>query len=78
MAIEPDDGPIEAGSTVSEEFGTTIPAEVREALDGLEPGDRVRWVVEDGELRVRIVRERPGAFDTDPRLAGLAGASKRQ
>jgi len=52
---------VEAESTVNDSFGTTIPAEVREALnDALEPGDKVRWVVEDGKASIEIVQERYG------------------
>lgn len=54
---------VEAESTVNDSFGTTIPSEVRGALeDQLEPGDKVRWVVEDGELSVKIIRERYGTL----------------
>lgn len=55
---------VEAESTVTENFGTTIPSEVRKALrEGLEPGDKVRWVVEDGEVSIEIVREQYGVTD---------------
>lgn len=59
---------IEAESTVSESFGTTIPAEVRKALqEGLEPGDKVKWVVKDGDVSIEIVRERYGVTsDIEP------------
>lgn len=61
-SAEPSDR-VEAESTVTESFGTTIPSEVRSALrEGLEPGDKVRWAVEDGEVSVDIVRERYGTL----------------
>lgn len=47
---------------ISDSGGVTIPAEIREELD-LEPGDTLHWEVEDGQLRVEVVRERPGTFD---------------
>ncbi|GAB7010728.1 AbrB/MazE/SpoVT family DNA-binding domain-containing protein [Halorubrum trueperi] len=59
---------VEAESTVNDSYGTTIPAEIRNALDdALEPGDTVRWVISDGELSLKIVHERYGAFeDAEP------------
>ncbi|MEF8776327.1 MAG: AbrB/MazE/SpoVT family DNA-binding domain-containing protein [Haloarculaceae archaeon] len=55
---------IEAESTVTERFGTTIPAEVRTALEEeVAPGDTLRWIVTDGKVSVRIVHEQYGAFD---------------
>jgi antitoxin PrlF len=59
MAAEEDE------TTVNESYGVTIPASVREDL---EPGDRLRWAVdEDGRLVAEIVRERHGAFsDLEP------------
>lgn len=61
MATEEDE------TTVNESYAVTIPATVREDLD-LEPGDRLRWAVdEDGRLVAEIVRERHGAFsDLEP------------
>lgn len=61
MATEEDE------TTVNESYAVTIPASVREDLD-LEPGDRLRWDVdEDGRLVAEIVRERYGAFsDLEP------------
>jgi len=64
-------GRVEAESTVNESFGTTIPVEVRRALrEGVKPGDRVRWVVADGEVSIEIVHERFGAFDDLDALDG--------
>jgi antitoxin PrlF len=59
MAAEEDE------TTVNESYGVTIPASVREDL---EPGDRLRWAVdEDGRLVAEIVRERHGTFsDLEP------------
>jgi bifunctional DNA-binding transcriptional regulator/antitoxin component of YhaV-PrlF toxin-antitoxin module len=65
MATESSDDQerVEAESTVNESYGTTIPAEVRQALrEELEPGDTVRWIVEDDSVSVEIVHERYGAF----------------
>ncbi len=61
MATEEDE------TTVNESYAVTIPATVREDLD-LEPGDRLRWDVdENGRLVAEIVRERHGAFsDLEP------------
>lgn len=53
----------ESGDTrVTDSGGVTVPAAVREALD-IQPGDTLHWEVENGELRVELVRERAGAFD---------------
>ena len=49
-------------STVTTKGQTTLPRTVRSAL-GLAPGDRVRYVILDGE--VRLLKARP--------VAGLAG-----
>ncbi len=40
---------------VSSKYQLTLPAEVRRAL-GVKPGDTVRYEVEEGELRVSVVR----------------------
>jgi bifunctional DNA-binding transcriptional regulator/antitoxin component of YhaV-PrlF toxin-antitoxin module len=62
---------VEAESTVNESYGTTIPADVRKALrEELEPGDKVRWVVEGEAVLVEIVHERFGAFDNIEPLDG--------
>jgi AbrB family looped-hinge helix DNA binding protein len=42
-------------STITTKGQTTLPKAVREALS-LEAGDRVRYVVLDGEVRIRKVR----------------------
>lgn len=54
-------------TTVNGSYAVTIPATVREELD-LEPGDRLKWSVdEDGQLVARVVRERYGAAaDLEP------------
>lgn len=50
-------------TTVNESWAVTIPAAVRNGLD-LEPGDRLRWSVEeDGRLVADVVRERHGVAD---------------
>lgn len=43
-------------SGISAKGQTTLPKAVREALD-LAPGDRVRYIIQDGE--VRIIKVRP-------------------
>ena len=47
---------------VSDRGMVTIPASLRDRLD-IEPGDKLRWHVEDGDLTVEVVRQRYGAFD---------------
>lgn len=42
-------------SKISTKGQTTLPKAVREAL-GVRPGDRVRYFVEDGQVRIRAVR----------------------
>lgn len=50
-------------TTVDGEYAVTIPASLREELD-LEPGDRLRWTVDDdGRLLAEVVTERYGAAD---------------
>lgn len=50
-------------TTVNRSYAVTIPASVREDLD-LEPGDRLRWAVDDdGRLVAEVVREQYGAAD---------------
>lgn len=58
MATE--DSPQE--TKVSDRGMVTIPASLRDRLD-IEPGDKLRWHVEDGDLTVEVVRQRYGAFD---------------
>ena len=53
-------------STITTKGQTTLPRTVRTAL-GLAPGDRVRYVILDGE--VRLLKARP--------VAGLAGILAR-
>jgi len=54
----------EAESAVNDSYGTTIPAEIRDALDeDIQPGDTVQWRLVDGELSVEIQRERYGVLD---------------
>ena len=62
-------------TTVSDRGGVTIPAEVRERLD-IEPGDKIRWTVEDGDVRVEVVHQREGVFDDfEPAPMGGDGAT---
>ncbi len=53
-------------STVTSKGQTTLPRDVRAAL-GLSPGDRVRYVILDGE--VRLLKARP--------VSDLAGLLRR-
>lgn len=54
-------------STVTTKGQTTLPKDVRKAL-GLQPGDKLRYILLDGE--VRLLRARP--------VLDLEGALKRQ
>lgn len=59
MAAE--DAPEE--TKVSDRGMVTIPASLRRRLD-IEPGDKLRWDVDDeGALSVEVVKQRYGAFD---------------
>ena len=49
-------------TVISDSGGVTIPAEVRDELD-LEPGDPLYWAVDNGQLRVEVVREQSGTFE---------------
>ena len=56
-----DDAPEE--TKVSDRGMVTIPAEIRHRL-GIDPGDKLRWTVDDsGELTVDVVHQREGVFD---------------
>lgn len=59
--------PVEDESTVTDSYGITLPAAVREAAE-IEAGDKLRWTVAaDGTVSVTVVRQRYGAFsDLDP------------
>ena len=46
-------------STITSKGQTTVPKEVRDALD-LGPGDRLSWEIRGG--KVSITTERPGLF----------------
>ena len=49
--------------TVGAHGEVTIPAGVRERL-GIEPGDELRWWIDDADgLRVEVVGRRDGIFD---------------
>lgn len=50
-------------TTVTDSYLASIPAAVRRRLD-IEPGDKLLWRVEDGELRVRVRKRRTGAFES--------------
>lgn len=49
-------------STITSKGQTTVPKEVREALD-LEPGSKLRWEVRGG--KVAITTERPALYDLE-------------
>ena len=42
-------------STLTSRGQTTVPLAVRKAL-GLKPGDRLRYIIEDGAVRIRPLR----------------------
>jgi len=46
-------------STITSKGQTTVPKEIREALD-LEPGDKLTWTISGG--RVAITTERPALY----------------
>jgi bifunctional DNA-binding transcriptional regulator/antitoxin component of YhaV-PrlF toxin-antitoxin module len=39
-----------------------IPARIRREFD-IDDGDHLRWHVDDGDIRVEVVRQRTGTFD---------------
>ena len=54
---------IERETTLTEQFSVTIPPAVRREV-GVEPGDTIRWQVDDdGSLSVEHRRQQYGAFD---------------
>jgi antitoxin PrlF len=55
-------------STISSKGQITIPQEVRKRL-GLEPGDRVEFVIEEGRTVLRPARSEANPFE---KLIGLA------
>lgn len=59
---------------VNDRGGTTIPADIREALD-IDTGDKLRWSVSDeGELTVEVVKQETGVFeDFEPMSLGGDG-----
>ena len=59
---------------VSDSGVVTVPADIRRRLD-IEPGDKLRWNTDDGNLTVEVVRERYGAFeDFEPVPMGGGGS----
>jgi AbrB family looped-hinge helix DNA binding protein len=50
-------------TTVNDSRSVTIPKSVCDELD-VKPGDKVRWSVKDGELRVEVVSQKHGAFES--------------
>lgn len=64
--------PSENETTVDDSYSVTVPPSVREAV-GIDAGDALRWVVDDGRIRVEVVEERYGVFeDLDPVDVGEA------
>jgi len=60
-------------TAVSDRGMVTVPAELRRRLD-IEPGDKLRWDVDDeGDLSVEVVRQRYGAFEDDDLKADMGG-----
>lgn len=49
-------------TTVSEGYAASIPAAVRHEL-GIEPGDRLVWELDDGQLRVRVKKRGERGFE---------------
>ena len=50
-------------STVTDYGKTTIPAEIRDALD-IDPGDKIRWTITDnGGLSVAVIKQETGVFE---------------
>jgi len=60
---------------VSDRGMVTIPADLRRRLN-IEPGDKLRWEVDDdGTLSVEVVKQRYGAFDDfEPVSMGGSGS----
>jgi len=56
-------------STISSKGQITVPQEIRKRL-GLEPGDRVEFVIEDGRTVVRPARSEANPFE---KLIGILG-----
>ncbi|MFB6176931.1 MAG: AbrB/MazE/SpoVT family DNA-binding domain-containing protein [Halobaculum sp.] len=59
-------------STVADDGTVELPESVRRRLD-IEPGDTLRWDVDDGTLSVAVVRQRYGAFEDDDVKAEMGG-----
>lgn len=61
MSMATEDPPEE--TKVSDRGMVTIPASLRDRLD-IEAGDKLRWDTdEEGNLSVKVVKQRYGAFD---------------
>lgn len=60
-------------TTVNDRYAVTIPAAIRRRLD-VEPGDTVRWHLDDSEeLTISVRKERFGMFDDfEPASLGVA------
>lgn len=49
-------------TTVTEGYAASIPASIRRQL-GIEPGDKLVWMVEDDRILVRLSKRRRAAFE---------------
>jgi antitoxin PrlF len=49
-------------STISSKGQVTVPQEIRKRL-GLEPGDRVKFVIEEGRTVIRPIRSETNPFE---------------
>jgi antitoxin PrlF len=58
---------MEEETTVNDSYSVTVPAAIRR-IAGIEPGDKLRWSVDEaGSLSVEVVEQRYGAFsDLEP------------
>jgi bifunctional DNA-binding transcriptional regulator/antitoxin component of YhaV-PrlF toxin-antitoxin module len=66
---------VPAESKIGERGTVTIPVNLRRQLD-LEPGDKLRWNIDEGGyLSVEVVKQRYGAFEDDDMKAPMGGDS---
>ena len=67
---------VEDETTVNDSGSITVPAPIRREA-GIEPGDKLRWTVnEEGALSVEVVKQRVGVFDDfEPVPLGGDGAA---
>jgi len=66
---------VPAESKIGERGTVTIPVNLRRQLD-LEPGDKLRWNIDEGGyLSVEVVKQRYGAFEDDDMNDPMGGDS---